>query len=59
MVAEALLSDDAACAKKIVADYVAPYKSIAEYFEYMKAFNLDKDAVVYDENGNATIDYKN
>ena len=59
MVADALLSDDAACAKKIVADYEPQYKSIAEYFEYMKAFNLDKDAVTYDENGNATIDYKN
>ncbi len=58
-VADKLLSDDGACAKKIVADYKPQFASIKEYFEAINQLMLDKDAVVYDENGNATVDFQN
>ncbi len=58
-VADALLSNDAAAAKKIIADYVPEFPSIKAYFDEVNTLALDKDAVVYDENGNATVDFKN
>ena len=58
-VAEALLSNDAVAAKEIMANYKPVYPSIAAYFESMDEIFLDKDAVVYDEHGCATIDYCN
>ena len=58
-VADALLCNDAAAAKKIVADYKPEFASIADYFKAVDELALDKDAVVYDENGNATVDFKN
>jgi len=58
-VAEALLSNDAAAAREIMANFEPVYPSIAAYFESVDEFFLDKDAVVYDENGHAIIDYCN
>ncbi|MBQ1888786.1 MAG: amidohydrolase [Firmicutes bacterium] len=58
-VADKLLCDDAACAKKIVADYKPQFASVKDYFDAINQLMLDKDAVVYDENGNATIDFQN
>ncbi|MCR5373067.1 MAG: hypothetical protein K6E41_06325, partial [Solobacterium sp.] len=58
-VIDALLSDDAANAKRIIANYKPVYGSIKEYFDDVNDFFLDKDAVVYDEKGNATVDFKN
>ena len=46
-------------AKKIVADYKPEYPSIKAYFEAINDLFLDKDAVTYDENGNAVIDFQN
>ena len=59
IVADELLKNDAEKAKKIVADYKPQFSSIAEYFETVNKIMLDKDAVKYDENGNATIDFQN
>ena len=58
-VTDALLADDAAAAKEIIANYNPQYASIKEYFEDINDFILDKDAVVYDEKGNVTIDFQN
>ncbi len=58
-VADRLLSNDAACAKKIIADYQPPFASIKEYLDYIQQLVLDKDAVVYDEKGNAAVDFQN
>ena len=58
-VADALLCNDAAAAKKIIADYEPEFASIADYFAAVNELALDKDAVVYDEDGNATVDFKN
>ncbi|MCF0151192.1 MAG: amidohydrolase [Firmicutes bacterium] len=57
-VADALLSNDAANAKKILADFKPQFASIPEYFAYINQLMLDKDAVKYDENGNATVDFQ-
>ena len=58
-VIDALLANDAVSAKKIIADYKPEYPSIAAYFEAINDLILDKDAVVYDEDGNATVDFQN
>ena len=58
-VAAALLRDDAAAARKIIADYQPQYPSIRAYLDAINELILDKDAVRYDENGNAVVDFKN
>ncbi len=57
-VIDALLGNDAEAAKQIVADYEPQYPSIKAFFEAINEMFLDKDAVVYDEDGNVTIDFK-
>ena len=56
---DALMTNGAEKAKQIVADYKAPFASIEEYFACIDKLIMDKDAVVYDENGNATVDFQN
>ena len=58
-VVDALLANDAVNAKEIVAAYEPQFGSIKEYLEAINELVLDKDAVVYDENGNATVDFQN
>ena len=58
-VAEELLTNDGAKAKEIIAQYQPLFGSIPEYLEAIQELVLDKDAVVYDENGNATVDFQN
>ena len=59
IVTDALLSNDAAAAKEIIDQYEPQYPSIKAYFEAINDLILDKDAVKYDENGNATVDFQN
>jgi len=54
-----LMSDNCEKAVEIVENSRPQFGSIKEYFDYIDALVLDKDAVTYDENGNATVDYKN
>lgn len=56
-VAEALLENNGVKAKEIIADYKPAYPSIPAYFEAINEMILDKDAVVYDEDGKAIIDF--
>ncbi len=58
-VADALLSNGGAAAKEICANYKPQYPSIKAYFEAVNDLILDKDAVKYDEKGNATVDFQN
>ena len=53
-----LLRDDAAAAKAVIAQAKPLYPSIQAYLEDMQNLILDKNAVVYDENGNVTVDFK-
>lgn len=59
LVADALLTNNAAAAREIVEKYEPLYPSKEAYFEVINKITLDKDAVVYDENGNATVDFQN
>ena len=54
-----LLEDDAALAKKIVAEYVPVYASTKEYLDAMDKLTFTAQAVRYDENGDVTLHYKN
>lgn len=46
-------------ARKIIADYKPQYPSIKAYLDAINELFLDKDAVQYDEHGNATVDFQN
>ena len=59
LVADALLTNAAAAGREIVANYQPAYPSKEAYFAAIDKITLDKDAVVYDDNGNATVDYQN
>lgn len=58
-VTEALLGNEAAAAKEIIANYKPAYPSVQAFLETADKLIMDKDAVVYDENGNATVDFQN
>ena len=59
LMADALLKEDAAEARKILDNFTPLYPSIEAYLQEMDSIMLDKNAVQYDENGNVTIDFKN
>ena len=52
-----LLKDDAAEAKRVIANSQHPYKTKAEYFEAINAFMRDKEAVIYNEDGTVTLEF--
>ena len=54
-VTDELLGNDGAAAKEIIDQYEPQYPSIKAYLEAINELILDKDAVQYDENGNATM----
>ena len=59
LLADALLREKAAAAWGIVKNYQPRFSSISEYFREMDKLILDKDAVTYDSDGSARIDYQN
>ena len=52
-----LLKDDAAEAKRVIANYVPVYKTKAEYFAAIDCFFKDKEAVKYNADGTVTLDF--
>jgi len=53
-----LLENDAAEAKRVIAEKKLRYNSFADYFKALDALTLDRDgAVKYLENGNAELDF--
>ena len=52
-----LLKDDAAEAKRVVANANPTYKTKKEFFEAIDSFFKDKEAVIYNEDGTVTLDY--
>ena len=50
-IADALLSDGAAKAKEIVANYKAPFAGIREYLDFIDTLSMDKDVIHYTEKG--------
>ena len=53
-----LLKDDAKRAKEIKANFVPTFASMEEYFTFIDKLDMDKDAVVYNEDGTVTLDYQ-
>lgn len=52
-----LLEEDAAKAKKVIAEAKPYFKSKEEYLEAMDRMTMNKDAVVYHEDGTITLDF--
>lgn len=52
-----LLKDDAAEAKRVIANATPTYSSKKEYFEAIDCFFKDKEAVIYNEDGTVTLDF--
>lgn len=52
-----LLKEDAALGKKVVAEAKPLFASKEEYLAAIDKLNMDKDAVVYNEDGTVTLDY--
>ena len=59
LVLDALLKEDAAQAKMILAEYQPRFASIRAYLESLNEIFLEKEAVQYDEAGHVTIDFFN
>lgn len=55
--ADKLLTDHAAAAKKILAESKPHFATKAEYLAAIDRFNMNKEAVTYNENGTVTLDY--
>lgn len=53
-----LLKDDAARAKKIMAEFVPTFATMEEYFACIDKLDMDKEAVIYNEDGTVTLDYQ-
>lgn len=58
LTAAKLLSDDAALAKKVIAEAKPYFKSKEEYLAAIDGLTMDKEAVIYNEDGTVTLDYK-
>ena len=50
-IADALLSDGAAKAKEILAQYEPPFASIRDYLDFIDTLYMDKDVITYTEKG--------
>ena len=57
--ASMLLSDDAAKAKKVIAEAKPYFKSKEEYLTAIDKLTMNKEAVVYNEDGTITLDFMN
>ena len=52
-----LLEDDARKAKGIIENFTPLYKTKQEFFDAIAVLDMDKDAVIYNENGSVTLDF--
>ena len=59
LMAHELLKDEGAKAREIIAAHTPLYPSIEAYLEEMQNLILDKDAVLYNEDGSVTVSFKN
>ena len=53
-----LLFGGAKRAKKIIDEFTPVFSSVDEYLEYKSSIDIEKDSVIYNENGTVTINYK-
>lgn len=57
IMADRLLSNDAALAKKVLAEKKTLFSSREEYLAAIDGFNMTKDAVIYEEDGTVKLDF--
>ena len=55
---EALLSNGGEKAKYIMDNYTPVFKSVEEYLKHKRSINMDKDTVIFNEDGTVTLNYK-
>ena len=58
-IADALLGDNAAAARKIIAGYQPAFPSIRAYLDAIDEIFLDKDAIIYVENDSVNVSFTN
>lgn len=58
-IADALLGDNAAAARKIIAGYQPAFPSIRAYLDAIDEIFLDKDAISYGENDSVNVSFTN
>ena len=54
---ELLLKDGAKRAKAIKENFVPTFATMEEYFACIDSMDMDKDAVIYNEDGTVTLDF--
>jgi hypothetical protein len=54
-----LLENDGENAKRIKANFKPTFESVEQYLKHKKSVNIDKQTVVFNQDGTITIDYKN
>ncbi|MBQ9756106.1 MAG: amidohydrolase [Clostridia bacterium] len=54
-----LLKNGAEKAKEIIAKFKPVFNSVDEYLAHKNSLNMDKDNVIYNQDGTITLDYKN
>lgn len=57
IMADRLLSNDAALAKKVLAEKKTLFSSKEEYLAAIDSINMTKEAVAFNENGTVTLDF--
>lgn len=55
---ELLLKDDAKRALEIKANFVPTFPSVEAFFAFIDQLDMDKEAVIYNEDGTVTLDYQ-
>ena len=55
---DVLLKDGAKRAAEIKEEFVPTFPSIEAFFQAIDRWDMDKDAVIYNEDGSVTLDYK-
>lgn len=53
-----LLENDAAKAKEIISKFTPTFKTVDEYLKHKASLNMDKETVIFNEDGTITLDYK-
>lgn len=54
-----LLKDDAEKAKEVIKKAKRSFSSVEEYLKYKRSLGIDKQTVIYNEDGSITLDYTN
>ena len=54
-----LLENNAEKAKEVIKNFTPTFNSVDEYLAHKRALNMDKETVIFNQDGTITLDYKN